>query len=307
MKKKAFICILILALTLVLGACRLPWEKGKEEEHVDGYIYYLNEGRSDLNASGFNFDSKTGQDLVDEITRRLTISADSADVSPLPDGVVIDSAVIEDGCLHISFNTLFSLVEDRDRLLCLAALVRSYTQVPGVSRVSFYVGDTPLTDEQGQSYADMTAEDFLCLSDKLPEVSDEKVLLLYYGDDKGENLVEEKVPVRPSIDESLVRLIVRRLIEGPAYEEEERTVPEDTAILSIDVIGLTAYVNLSSEFSDNATDLSPELAVYSIVNSLTANTDIEKVQILINGTASDSYGGQIDLRFPLEQKRSLIK
>ena len=84
-------------------------------------------------------------------------------------------------------------------------------------------------------------------------------------------------------------------------------ISDDTTLLSVSVSDDTAYINLSGAFSDTASTVSPELTVYSIVNSVLDNTSLKKVQILVDGEAPASFGGQMDLRFPLEIKRSLIK
>ncbi len=308
MRRIRFICTcLLLVMPAFLTGCRAPWEDSANEEPVDGYMYYLDHDRDDLDAEGYSFDGKDGQSLADEITRRLTANSESEDISPLPAGVVIESTDISNNCLNVHFNSLFSQVEDQDKVLCLAALVRSYIQIPQVNAVSFFIGEQPLTDDREGVYEEMKAEDFFCPSPALPSVASQKVLTLYYGKESGEYLAKEQVPVMPSEDQSLIRTIMQRLIEGPAYEGEIRTVPDDTKIINISVMNETAYINLSADFSDGAMTVSPKVAVYSIVNSIIDNTEIKKVQILVDGAAMDSYGGQIDLRFPLEADRSIIK
>ena len=301
------IAVLFLTLSMILCACQAPWEKQDDSPDYDGAIYYLNKDRDDLVARGVNFDAENGQALADEMTKMYSLNADTADISPLPDGVVIESTDMSEGSLNVHFSTLFAQTSGLDRSVCLAALVRTYIQIPEVSTVTFFIGEDPLVDEEGEAYAGLTVSDFLCLSDDLPEPESEKVLTLYYGSGDGKTLSRVQVPYTPSVDQSRLRLTLTRLIEGPAYEEETRTVPAGTKILGVYVVTDTVYVNLSEEFSDLKSDLQPALAVYAIVNSIVENSEATHVQILIDGQAPDSYGGQIDLRFPLEEDLSLVK
>ena len=307
MKKRISIAFLILAVSVLSCACQAPWQNKSNKPDIDGYIYYTNQDRDDLTAFGFDFGSATGQVLADLMTEKLSLSADKESISPLPDGVVIDSTELHEGTLNVRFSKLFEQVDEIDRYICLAALVRTYTQIPQVTSVSFFIMDEPLINEEGEAYSGMTAFDFLCLSDDLPATESQTALTLYYGNENGENLSKAQIPYTPSIDKSVVRIILMRLIEGPVYEEETRTIPEDTKILGVSVMGNTAYINLSKEFSNLSDDLLPDLSVYAIVNSITGNTDITRVQLLVEGKALDSYGGQIDLRFPLEEDLSIVK
>ena len=54
-------------------------------------------------------------------------------------------------------------------------------------------------------------------------------------------------------------------------------------------------------------DLNPEVAIYSIVNSLIANSSVTEVQILIDGERSVNYKNSVDLSRPLSWKEDLIK
>ena len=236
---------------------------------------------------------------------KLAASPDDAHVSPLPDGVFIEKVLLENDEVKVTFNKLFEQVDEREKTLCRAAVVKSFTQIPEANYVSFYIGEELMEDDSGNAYEKLTANDYLIVSAK--DIEQEQILTLYYGDQEGSHLAKESVPASVAVDQNIIRIIIERLIEGPAYEEETSLISDDTTLLSVSVSDDTAYINLSGAFSDTASTVSPELTVYSIVNSVLDNTSLKKVQILVDGEAPASFGGQMDLRFPLEIKRSLIK
>lgn len=302
-KLMSLICLLI--LTACLSGCGS--DKSSDEKQYDTYIYYLNSQHTDLIRSGVDFGSKEGQELADEIADRLAVSSDTSDVSPLPAGVVIEKAEVRDRLVHVHLNKLYEQVAVKDQVLCRCALVESFMQIPQVSGVNLYVGSEPMTDENGNAYKTFTFDDFLFTSSKIPGQTKNVTLNLYFSTANGKRLKKEAVPVTVESDESLVRVILEKLIDGPSYEEENAVISHDTKILGVSVMENTAYIDLSSEFADDDNLPAPDLSVYSVVNSVIDNTDIKRVQILIEGKAPASYGGSLDLRRPLRFSRSYIK
>ena len=299
--------ILAAVAALILTGCTMPWKKSGTAEQYDGYVYYLNSGHTDLTRAGFNFGSKKGQELADEIAGRLAVRSDNSDASPLPAGVVIEKTVVVDQQVRVHLNKLYEKVSAKEKALCRCALVESFMQIPDVTGVSLFVGDEAMTDENGEPYDLLTHESFVFSSSRMPGQSRNTTLSLYFGASDGERLVKESVPVTYDSSQSLVRVIISKLLDGPAYEGELEVIPEDTSLLGVSVVGDTAYVNLDRGFSDSDGIISPKLAVYSIVNSITENTDIRQVQIQIEGETPSSYGGEIDLRRPLGTNESIVQ
>ena len=65
-------------------------------------------------------------------------------------------------------------------------------------------------------------------------------------------------------------------------------------------------MNFDSTFLTGTYDILPELTVYSIVNSLTEGTEVQKVQFTINGESNARYMETVDLSKPLEENLDLI-
>ena len=69
------------------------------------------------------------------------------------------------------------------------------------------------------------------------------------------------------------------------------TVNPDVKILSVMTKDGICYVNLDASFSNVVNNVSSDVAIYSIVNSLTELTNVHHVQILVNGTVPEGFSG----------------
>lgn len=79
--------------------------------------------------------------------------------------------------------------------------------------------------------------------------------------------------------------MVERLIAGPDAENEELypVINPATKVLGVTVKDGTCYVNLDNGFLTQTYNVSAEVQIYSIVNSLVELSNINKVQIAVNG------------------------
>ena len=56
------------------------------------------------------------------------------------------------------------------------------------------------------------------------------------------------------------------------------TIPENSEVLSLTRANGICYVDYNSVFQDYALDVSEQIAVYSVVNTLIAATDVDKLR-----------------------------
>ena len=83
--------------------------------------------------------------------------------------------------------------------------------------------------------------------------------------------------------------MLEQLISGPGISDAYPTVNPNTKINSVTVTDAVCYVNLSSDFLENTYEVVPEVALYSIVNSLVELNHISKVQISVEGSTNIIY------------------
>jgi spore germination protein GerM len=153
------------------------------------------------------------------------------------------------------------------------------------------------------------------LSVKKPEkkvaVKETKVVTLFFSEEEGEYLVEEKREILKTgrVEEEAKETVVE-LIKGPKGRLIP-ALPPHTRLLTLrmDQNGV-AKVNFDQTLSkEHPGGSSAEmLTLYSIVNSLTLNfPQIKRVQILIDGKEAESIAGHISLKQPVSFNPSIVK
>lgn len=95
--------------------------------------------------------------------------------------------------------------------------------------------------------------------------------------------------------------LLNMLITGPESEFLQKTVPEGTKLLGVELVGECLNINLSKEFIDNASqdECDRKNYIYSIVNTVTELNEVNSVKILIEGQESAGFE-DIGLSFSVE-------
>jgi germination protein M len=135
--------------------------------------------------------------------------------------------------------------------------------------------------------------------------ADTQVLVLYFADSTGKYLVKEQRTMPKTV--SLARETVTQWLKGPLVKGAtlQASVPTTTLLLDIAIKDNVATVDLSKEFLQPNSKVTPEVALYGLVNTLTQFTTIKQVQIKIEGRPLLKYL-TVDAT-KLNNKASLIK
>lgn len=104
---------------------------------------------------------------------------------------------------------------------------------------------------------------------------------------------------------SVEKLVVEQLIKGPSMQEHQPVLPPETKLLGISVKDGICYVNFDDQFQSSVYGVNPELAIYSLVNSIVEAGNASQVQISVNGETDMKYQGVIDLSKPLSRNLDL--
>ena len=107
----------------------------------------------------------------------------------------------------------------------------------------------------------------------------------------GDKLIASYREKHYSTNTPLERFVVEELIAGPSGQIEGLypVINPETKIVNILTKDGICYVNLDSNFLTVINNVSTEVAVYSIVNSLVELDNINKVQILVNGEVPPTF------------------
>jgi len=233
--------------------------------------------------------------------------------SPLPEDLAITGALttLEDGTRTLALNFSERIDAGADEaVLSYASLIYTLTGfIPGVRTVELYVSGSPITSIGAMD----NLGDGIQRGDFVGYIGSSALL---YFDDSNSDLL---LPVSRSMEQGKTwsaRARVLELLRGPLKGDGDDVLPvmppgvTDADILSVNVYGDTAYVNLSQRFRSACAGMTAKtemLLVYAIVNTITAMDGISKVQFLIEGKQTQTLAGTLCLADPFLKNYGIIK
>ena len=312
-KKNTHFWQMVLLFFSVLFFCSSCSGK-KETAYKGNYIYCVNTTETQVIGEKYTLKSSGTENQVDELLKRLR--QEPADISlkqAIPKDLILKEYTINDGgnlCLY--WTTSYTNYTGVSEVLRRAAIVKTLCQIEEIHTVEFYVAGQPLTDANMNAVGFMTAETFIDNTGK--QTYRQKITLsIYFSNQTGDKL--KKVPLTITYDASIPieQLVMEQLAGGPenikgATENEiKRTIPADTKINKISVREKTCYLDLSSDFLSKPDDVTNEVMIYSIVNTLTNLSSIHRVQFSINGDQNVLFDDKISLGKPFETNLDIVE
>lgn len=304
MKRLVYGTLLLLMVWMMAG-CSVD----DDTQEVYNYkIFYLNTAMTRLAPQDYETKTTDQDALVKELLDQfMVVPKDLDSQAALSDKVSLTKYQKEDVVLYLYFDAGYgsrSNMNASREILCRAALAKTLTQIPGIEYINIYVGDQPLLDGQGNPVGMMTGSDFV---ESISDVNafEKSELVLFFADETGEKLVREERSVVHNVNTSLEKLIIEELIKGPEQEGNYRTLTSDTKLLNVSVNENICYVNFDSAFLNNAIEVKEYIPIYSIVNSLSELTSVNKVQISVNGSADVMFRDAISLNTTFERNLDL--
>lgn len=293
-------------LLLLCTAC------GSEQEAESGSvydIYYVNNEETNTLTRQYVSETTDSSKLLQELLGQLGTLPPKLDYkAPLADGFKLLGYTLENGQLTMNFDDKYKSMDITKEVLTRAAIVRTVTQIPEISLVSFTVQGEMLADSSGMAIGTMNADSFIENAGDEINAYEKVNLKLYYANEDGTGLVEEnRRNVVYNSNISLEKLIVERLIDGPPYEGVYPTIPANTRLVSVSVRDGICYVNLDAGFLETGYNVTESIPIYSIVNSLIRNTDAQKVQISIDGETNRIFRESISFDTIFERNEELVE
>jgi germination protein M len=213
----------------------------------------------------------------------------------------------EAGQLQLSFDEFYHKVTGIEEVLMRAAIVKTFTQIDSIKEVEFLINGLPL------SFGDvpvgrMEASMFIDSGGEMTSYSQTATISIYFANEAGDALIESQRQVEYDGSILLEKIIVEQLIDGPTSEEVgmKRTLPEGTILNEISKKDRVCNIDFNEKFLEVIEGASDEITIYSIVNTLVEQTDINKVQFTINGEAVATYKS-IPLDQTFERKLNMIE
>ena len=282
--KKKLLFLFLLLFTLCMIGC------GREEE-IEGYhIEYLNNAKDAIVKVAYEPESTERAALIEELLIVLWSDSESVEYrKPIPNDVELINYSLDGAMLTLWLDEDYNKMEQVEKVLCCAAIVRTMTQIEGVDCVTFYVGNSPLKDAQGNLIGTLYADSFVENPGETINSIQNTTLTLYFANKDGDALIAETRNVHYSSNMSMEKVIIEQLLDGPDTEGLKSAIPSGTKLVSVSTVDGTCYVNLDATFKNQDYAVKEAIVIYSIVNSLSEQSNINQVQISVNGDTSGAY------------------
>ena len=278
----------ILLLSFLLTGC------GKTEPQTGKKMsmYYINTAETKVEVHEQYLNTKTPEEQVDETMRYLSTTPEKLEYkAPLDRGFQVLDFEVEVGKVLINVNKAYSERSPTTEVLVRAAIVRTLTQLPDVKYVGITVEDSQLYDNAGELVGWMNVDQFINNDGNEINTYELVKVKLYFANADGDKLIAAYREKHYSTNTPLERFVVEELITGPSGQIEGLypVINPETKIVNILTKDGICYVNLDSNFLTVVNNVSTEVAVYAIVNSLVELDNINKVQILVNGEVPTTF------------------
>lgn len=290
---------------VALAAC------GNEEEEAGPVIqaYYVNNAETKVEVRNLCLTTETTAEQVEEVLDALALVPEKLEYkAPLAMGFSVLSHQLQNGTLALNLDSNYLKLMPTTEILVRAALVSSLTQIENVNYVSITVAGNPLYDNLGKLVGAMNAEQFI--NNMGSEISNYETasLTLYFTNQAGDGLIAVNRKKAYNSNISLDRLVVEELIAGPSstLDGVYPTINPDTKPVAVMTKDGVCYVNLNETFLSQIYNVTADVTIYSIVNSLIELSNINKVQISINGDTSGVYREKYSFSTMFERNLDLV-
>lgn len=295
-----------LLLFLLLSACGQP---KKNNSGVVYQIYYVNHDETGVIFNEYATETTKRDELVEELLEQMGAESEKLEYkAPLAGNFKLLGFSFSEDQLILNFDENYRAQPVINEILVRAALVRTLTQIEGISYVSFQVNSQPLLDASGAMVGVMNAEQFIDNAGNEINTYEKVKLILYLADEDGDHLKPITRTVVYNSNISMERLVVEQLIAGPAKNEAVfPTINPATKVISVNVQDGICYVNLGSNFLTQIFNVTSDVTIYSITNSLVELSNVNKVQISIDGNTNVNYKENTSLSTVFERNLEIVE
>ena len=295
---------LSLCVLLLLTGCS---SKDKQIEGNTYQIYYVNKEQTKVSCNEYVTATEDAVVVLEELLTQLGEVPEKLEYTPpLAGKFSLLSYSVENGTVTLSFDDYYKEQSAIEEVLTRAAIVRTLTQIDGIDYVTMQVRKEPITDSLGNVVGAMSADMFIDNAGNEINAYEQVKLRLYFANESGDKLIETNRKGVYSSNISMEKLIVEQLIKGPNGEGIYPTLNPETKVISVTVKDGTCYVNLDENFLKQTTGVNAEVTIYSITNSLVELSNVNKVQISINGETNYMFCESISLAKSFERNLDIV-
>lgn len=294
-----------LCLLFFVAACTAP-----QEQPASTYqVYYVNNSETGILAREYQTDITDPETLMEELLEKLgTVSEKLEYISPLAGSFTLLEHKLSEGQIMLNFDDHYNEQSVVREILVRAALVRTLTQIQGVQYVSVMIRSEPLADSTGNIIGAMSADMFIDNVGNEFNSYEKTAIQLYFGNESGDGLVAvTRNNVVYNSNVAIEKVVMENLIQGPLAEEGATAIVNpETKVVNITVQDGICYVSLDDKFASQLENVSADLTIYAITNSLVELPNVNKVQILINGSTGVVFRENVNLTTVFDRNLDIV-
>lgn len=301
--KRITAALLALVCLISLAACGET-----QEDRTRIYsVYYVSNSETKIEMHEHYMVAETLEEQVTELLNTLaTTPAKLEYKAPLNMGFQVQSVEVNMGKVHLDVTESYNDLSVTTEVLVRAAIVRTLTQLSQINFVSITVNGNPLLDSLGNIVTTMNRDQFVENDGNAINTYEEVKLKLYFANEAGDQLIAATRTREYLTNISLEKLIVEELIKGPSREGLYPTINPSTKVASVTVRDGVCYVNLDETFLTQPYSVTADVTIYSITNSLVELSNVNRVQISINGDNSGTYREKYSLTTYFERNLDIV-
>lgn len=300
------LCVMLLSACLI-SSCSKP---GLVDDEKRIQVYYLNSEETGIIFQ--NYEVKADLSDTDAVIEELLVQMETMPEkleyeAPISGVVHMLSYTLNGGLLTLNFDGRYNENDKTTEILDRAAIVRTLIQVEGVEYITFMVSGKPLTDSNGNIIGNMNADSFVYNAGNEINTYEKVELVLYFATEDGTELIPVYRSVVYNSNILMQRLAIEQLLGGPNTDLAYPTLNPQTKINSVSVRDGVCYVDFDNNFLISNGIVKPEVAIYSLVNTICAITDTNKVQISVGGNTDSLFMETISLNTVFERNLDIVK
>lgn len=306
-RRYGVLLLLIGLLSFWVAACGEEEQQGTPVE-----ISYLNKSETKIVPEVHYLQGTSTKEMIVEVLTLLSAVPDNKELeATLPGSINIVNYAYEGTQVTVALGEKYKELPKTTEVLTRAAIVRSLTSIPDVNYVMVTVNGEPLLDTMGNAVGIMTADMFIDYAgQKSTDSYAQAKIRLYFANEAGDGLVAINRSLAFNMDISNIsmeRLVIEQLLTGPANDESYPTINPSTKLLSITVKDGVCYLNFSKDILTPVNNVTSDVTIYSIVNSLVELSNVNKVEISIEGSKELKFRDKYELTTLFERNLDLVR
>ena len=294
--------VLIIAIA-VIAAIRIDRHMIKKQCE----LYFLNETQTSLVAETKEIKYETPHNLSIAMIEALIDGPKSKNLRSVLNkkSKLLSVDISNPQYIIADFNEDFISGDEARDVMAVYAVAKTLCTIEGVEKVKVTINGAGITTANGTPIEFLGDADINLSTDTN---TDETMSVVLYFNEKGTDYLKgEDRTIKVTDQMPLAYYVINELIKGTQSEELSNILSSDTQLINVYIMNNICYVNLDMGFvtKNSASQKKQELAVYSIVDSLTELDNIARVQFLLDGKKVERFG-ELDFSKPFERNLDII-